>query len=63
MVDAEAGDRPPTPERPAAGGEAVLAGASHVFAAAIENRAKEVGLAVLDVQRMTLEISQFIEPG
>lgn len=40
-----------------------MAGASHVFAAAIENRAKEVGLAVLDVQRMTLEISQFIEPG
>ncbi|KAI8469891.1 MAG: muts domain V-domain-containing protein [Monoraphidium minutum] len=33
------------------------------FAAAIENRAKEVGVAVLDLEAMRLELSQFVEPG
>jgi hypothetical protein len=34
-----------------------------LFAAAIENRAKEVGLAVLDANELRLELSQFVEPG
>lgn len=33
------------------------------FAAAIENRAKEVGVAVLDLESLRLELSQFVEPG
>ncbi|KIZ06394.1 DNA mismatch repair protein MSH4 [Monoraphidium neglectum] len=34
-----------------------------IFAACIENRAKEVGVAVLDLAALRLELSQFIEPG
>ena len=33
------------------------------FAAVIENRAKEVGVAVLDLSLLRLELSQFVEPG
>lgn len=42
---------------------AALAGDPNVYAAVLENRAKEVGLAVLDAGRLTLQLSQFIEPG
>ena len=34
-----------------------------LFAAVIENRAKEVGMAVLDADELRLELSQFVEPG
>lgn len=33
------------------------------FAAAIENRAKEVGVALLDLAALRLELYQFVEPG
>lgn len=33
------------------------------FAAAIENRAKEIGLAVLDVDQSKLTLTQLIEPS
>jgi hypothetical protein len=33
------------------------------FAAVIENRAREVGVAVLDIAALRLELSQFVEPG
>ncbi len=33
------------------------------WAAVIENRAKEVGVAVLDLAELRLELSQFVEPG
>lgn len=36
---------------------------SNCYAAVIENRAKEVGVALLDVATLTLHLSQFIEPG
>lgn len=35
----------------------------HVIASVIENRAREVGLVVLDPSTLTLRSSQFIEPG
>ncbi|KAG2441521.1 hypothetical protein HXX76_003143 [Chlamydomonas incerta] len=37
--------------------------AARVAAAVIENRAREVGLAVLDAERLSLRLTQFIEPG
>uniref|UniRef100_A0A383WQ55 DNA mismatch repair proteins mutS family domain-containing protein n=1 Tax=Tetradesmus obliquus TaxID=3088 RepID=A0A383WQ55_TETOB len=36
---------------------------SNCFAAVIENRAKEVGVAVLDLNSLTLHLTQFIEAG
>ncbi|KAK9852115.1 hypothetical protein WJX84_007177 [Apatococcus fuscideae] len=49
-----------------AGVEEECSGASHlaglgVVAAAIENRAKEVGLAILDLSRMSLKLLQYVE--
>ena len=38
-------------------------GSPPCLAAAIENRAKEVGVAMLDPATLTLELSQFVEPG
>ncbi|KAF8065536.1 wdr82 [Scenedesmus sp. PABB004] len=49
---------PPPGEEGAPDGAAALA-----YAAVIENRAKEVGLAVLDVPRLQLCVSQFVEAG
>ncbi|KXZ43062.1 hypothetical protein GPECTOR_105g94 [Gonium pectorale] len=37
--------------------------AARVVASVIENRAREVGLAVLDPATLTLQLSQYIEPG
>jgi DNA mismatch repair protein MSH4 len=36
---------------------------SATYVAVIENRAKEVGLAALDLGTLTLQLSQYIEPG
>jgi DNA mismatch repair protein MSH4 len=36
---------------------------SATYVAVIENRAKEVGLAALDLGSLTLQLSQYIEPG
>jgi DNA mismatch repair ATPase MutS len=36
---------------------------SNCYAAVIENRAKEVGVAVLDLSSLTLHLTQFIEAG
>lgn len=51
--------------QPAADADAPPAGlpSIHCYAAAIENRAKEVGIAILDVNSLTLKITQHIEPG
>lgn len=59
------GQAPPAHEEPAngpAGGDED--GLEPVcFAAAIENRAKEVGVALLDLASLRLELAQFVEPG
>lgn len=40
-----------------------VANSSNSYAAVIENRAKEVGVAILYLDSLKLQISQFIEAG
>lgn len=51
--DSVADGSPPATQQPS----------SNCFAAVIENRAKEVGVAVLDLNSLTLHLTQFIEAG
>ncbi len=46
-----------------AGDAAAATSGVRVAASAIENRAREVGMAIMDPATMTLHVGQFIEPG
>jgi hypothetical protein len=61
MMDAEQSGQQPNTEA----AQALSAPAADMlsYAAVIENRAKEVGVAVLHLDSLKLQISQFIEAG
>lgn len=63
MSDSQANQQQPSTEAAPSLSAALELESSNSYAAVIENRAKEVGVAVLHLNSLKLNISQFIEAG